>query len=527
MSYEVLARKYRPARFDEMVGQEHVRRSLVHALEHDRLHHAYLFSGTRGVGKTSVARIFAKCLNCEEGVSATPCGVCTSCTEIAEGRFIDLLEVDAASRTGVDDTRELLENVQYAPARGRYKVYLIDEVHMLSRQSFNALLKTLEEPPPHVKFLLATTDPKKIPLTVLSRCLQFNLKNLLPELIVGHLDNVLRQEGIVCEEGALLPIARAARGSVRDALSLADQAIAHGGGSLARDQVIQMLGTVGGEELAAIFNALTESDGGSLLAVAHGLAERGTDFEQVLAGLLQVLYEVAVKQSVADADESYFEHPELVATIASRVPAETVQLYYQIVLLANRDLPLAPDPRIGFEMTLLRLLAFRPDSAAASSGGAGSAGPSEAPDKAAKEATKTPPRRPEDKSVAIQWHALVPQLGLSGVALGLADHAVGYEDGPGRYRLVLDPTHATLLNDQQIERIRSALETYAGTQVHLTVETAQPQEETPAARRERIEHERMEAARQSIENDSTVRSLIEEFGAQVDRDSIQPLDTGV
>ena len=526
MSYEVLARKYRPARFDEMVGQEHVRRSLVHALDHDRLHHAYLFSGTRGVGKTSVARIFAKCLNCEEGVSATPCGVCTSCTEIAEGRFIDLIEVDAASRTGVDDTRELLENVQYAPARGRYKVYLIDEVHMLSRQSFNALLKTLEEPPPHVKFLLATTEPRKVPMTVLSRCLQFNLKNLLPELIVEHLDNVLRQEGVECEEGALMPIARAARGSVRDALSLTDQAIAHGGGSLARDEVIQMLGTVGGEELAAIFNALTETDGEALLAVAHQLAERGTDFEQVLAGLLQVLYEVAVKQTVTDADESYFEHRELVATMASRLPAETVQLYYQIVLLANRDLPLAPDPRIGFEMALLRLLAFRPDSAAASSGGAGSASTSDAPSEPAR-APKTPPRRADSESAAIQWHELVPQLGLSGVALGLADHGVGYEDGPGRYRLVLDPTHGTLLNDEQIERIRSALETYAGGQVHLTVETAQPQEETPAARRERIERERMEAARRSIENDAIVRSLIEEFGAQVERDSIQPLDPGV
>lgn len=525
MSYEVLARKYRPARFDEMVGQEHVRRSLVHALDNDRLHHAYLFSGTRGVGKTSVARLFAKCLNCEQGVSATPCGVCGPCTEISEGRFVDLLEVDAASRTGVDDTRDLLENVQYAPARGRYKVYLVDEVHMLSRSSFNALLKTLEEPPPHVKFLLATTEPKKVPMTVLSRCLQFNLKNLLPEPIAEHLASILDQEGIEYDQGALMPLARAARGSMRDALSLLDQAIAHGGGRLTLEDVTQMLGTVGGEELGTILNALADGDGDALLGCAQGLAERGADFEQVLAGLLQVLYEIAVKQTVTDADESYFEQGELAGALKSRLSAESVQLFYEIVLMASRDLPLAPDPRIGFEMALLRLLAFRPETAAIPPSATEEGDvPSKTPQRGAKSPAKRSSAGPETRPDAMAWHELVGRLGLSGVALGLAEHGVGRDEGDGVYRLVLDRAHDVLLNEQQIERIRSALERYFGEATRLVVETGDPGEETPAARRDRIARERMEAARRSIENDSTVRSLIEQFGAQVERDSIQPLD---
>lgn len=534
MSYEVLARKYRPAVFDQMIGQEHVRRSLVHALDNDRLHHAYLFSGTRGVGKTSVARIFAKCLNCEAGVSATPCGVCGACTEIAEGRFLDLLEVDAASRTGIDDTRDLLENVQYAPARGRYKVYLIDEVHMLSRSSFNALLKTLEEPPPHVKFLLATTDPKKVPVTVLSRCLQFHLKNLLPEPIAAHLAMVLEQEGIEFEQTALASLARAARGSVRDGLSLVDQAIAHGGGRLTLEDVTRMLGTVGGEELSTILNALADGDGKSLLACAREIAERGTDFEQVLAGLLQALYEIAVKQAVADADESYFEHGDIVTALASRLPAESVQLFYEIVLLASRDLPLAPDPRIGFEIALLRLLAFRPGAADegalskgpdASDGGDGGDGSSVAREVGTNVPPDSPSTHTESKPGAMAWHELVARLDLTGVALGLAEHGVGYEDGQG-YRLVLDQAHDTLLNDRQVERIRTALESFRGVKTHLRVEIGQPGEETPAARRDRVQRERLEVARRSIENDSTVRSLIEAFGAQVEPDSIQPLEPG-
>ena len=363
MAYEVLARKWRPGNFATMVGQEHVLRALSHALDGGRLHHAYLFTGTRGVGKTTVARILARCLNCEEGVSATPCGVCGSCREISEGRFVDLIEVDAASRTKVEDTRELLDNVQYAPTRGRFKVYLIDEVHMLSTSSFNALLKTLEEPPPHVKFLLATTDPKKLPVTVLSRCLQFHLKNLTAERIVGHLEHVLGEEGVSFEAPALWALARAADGSMRDALSLTDQAIAHGGGTLRSGEVATMLGTIDQGALHRILEALAGSDGPGLLACAQDLAAHAADFSTVLGDLLRMLHDLAVAQVVpealagAEADQAQ----EAVRALAARIPPEDVQLYYQIALTGVRELPYAPDMRIAFEMTLLRMLAFQPE----------------------------------------------------------------------------------------------------------------------------------------------------------------------
>ena len=370
MAYEVLARKWRPGNFATMVGQEHVLRALSHALDGGRLHHAYLFTGTRGVGKTTVARILARCLNCEEGVSATPCGVCGSCREISEGRFVDLIEVDAASRTKVEDTRELLDNVQYAPTRGRFKVYLIDEVHMLSTSSFNALLKTLEEPPPHVKFLLATTDPKKLPVTVLSRCLQFHLKNLTAERIVGHLEHVLGEEGVAFEAPALWALARAADGSMRDALSLTDQAIAHGGGTLRAGEVATMLGTIDQGALSRILEALAASDGPGLLACAQDLAAHAADFSTVLGDLLRVLHDLAVAQVVpealagAEADQAQ----EAVRALAARIPPEDVQLYYQIALTGVRELPYAPDARIAFEMTLLRMLAFQPEEGEGESG---------------------------------------------------------------------------------------------------------------------------------------------------------------
>jgi DNA polymerase-3 subunit gamma/tau len=381
MAYEVLARKWRPGNFATMVGQEHVLRALSHALDGGRLHHAYLFTGTRGVGKTTVARILARCLNCEEGVSATPCGVCGSCREISEGRFVDLIEVDAASRTKVEDTRELLDNVQYAPTRGRFKVYLIDEVHMLSTSSFNALLKTLEEPPPHVKFLLATTDPKKLPVTVLSRCLQFHLKNLTAERIVGHLEHVLGEEGVAFEAPALWALARAADGSMRDALSLTDQAIAHGGGTLRAGEVATMLGTIDQGALHRILEALAASDGPGLLACAQDLAAHAADFSTVLGDLLRMLHDLAVAQVVpealagAEADQAQ----EAVRALAARIPPEDVQLYYQIALTGVRELPYAPDARIAFEMTLLRMLAFQPEEGEGESGGPGGGAPKAAP----------------------------------------------------------------------------------------------------------------------------------------------------
>lgn len=367
--YQVLARKWRPRRFEDMVGQEHVLRALTTALNEQRLHHAYLFTGTRGVGKTTVARIFAKALNCEQGVSSHPCGVCSSCVAIDEGRFVDLIEVDAASRTGVDDTRDLLENVQYLPSQGRFKVYLIDEVHMFSKSSFNALLKTLEEPPPHVKFLLATTDPHKLPVTVLSRCLQFHLKALPRRMIFARLAQVLTAENVAFDDAALQLLARAAEGSVRDALSLLDQAIAYGQGRVVEDEVGVMLGLTSEARLRALVAALVMQDTPALFAAMSQLAQGAPDYAEVLAELLQLFHALAVRQLMPDADAELFEaSPALVAEFAPQLSPDAVQLLYQIALHGRRDLPLAPSPRLGLEMTLMRMLAFTPQSLASQSG---------------------------------------------------------------------------------------------------------------------------------------------------------------
>ncbi|WP_091639955.1 DNA polymerase III subunit gamma/tau [Aquisalimonas asiatica] len=361
MSYQVLARKYRPRIFADMAGQEHVLRALINGLENDRLHHAYLFTGTRGVGKTTVARVLAKCLNCETGVTSEPCGTCGACTSIDEGRFVDLIEVDAASRTRVEDTRELLDNVQYAPTHGRYKIYLVDEVHMLSTHSFNALLKTLEEPPPHVKFLLATTDPQKVPVTILSRCLQFNLKRLPASLIADYLGRVLQQEGIAAEAPGLARLARAADGSMRDALSLTDQALAFGGGQVTDDDVRGMLGSIEDHSVLDIIAALADQDGDGLMGVVEQLAERSPDFTDVLAAILTNLHLLGLLQTVPGAVDEDHPDRERLQALADALTPEDVQLFYQIGLTGRRDLPLAPEPRMGFEMVLLRMLAFRPD----------------------------------------------------------------------------------------------------------------------------------------------------------------------
>lgn len=360
MSYQVLARKWRPRFFDEMVGQEHVLRALINALNEGRLHHAYLFTGTRGVGKTTIARILAKCLNCEEGVSARPCGTCTSCREIAEGRFVDLIEVDAASRTRVEDTRELLDNVQYAPTRGRFKVYLIDEVHMLSTHSFNALLKTLEEPPEHVKFLLATTDPQKLPVTILSRCLQFSLKNMTPERIVGYLGKVLDAESVPYDEPALWSLGRAAQGSMRDALSLTDQAIAFGEGEIHDAQVNAMLGSMDRGRLFRLAEVMAKADAAEILAETASMAEHSPDYDEILQGLLHIWHRASLAQVVPDAIDNAEGDREAILQLSMAMPAEDLQLCYQIALQGRQDLAIAPDPRQGFEMILLRMLAFRP-----------------------------------------------------------------------------------------------------------------------------------------------------------------------
>lgn len=378
MTYQVLARKWRPRTFKEMVGQEHVLKALIHALEQQRLHHAYLFTGTRGVGKTTIGRILARCLNCEEGISAEPCGVCDTCREVLEGRFVDLIEIDAASRTKVEDMRELLENVQYAPTRGRFKIYLIDEVHMLSNSSFNALLKTLEEPPDHVKFLFATTDPQKLPVTILSRCLQFNLKRMTPERIVHHLQAILSQEQVPFEDEALWLLARAADGSMRDALSLTDQAIAYGNQNLVAQDVGAMLGTVDQTRIHALVHSLADGDGQSVLAEVERMSAFSPDFSAVLGEMLSLFHRISLEQAVPGSGNTGVGDLNEVQALAKCLSAEDTQLFYQTALMGRRDLDVTPDARMGFEMTLLRMLAFRPGAAPRTPPG-GSGGREKAP----------------------------------------------------------------------------------------------------------------------------------------------------
>ncbi|MGV8941283.1 MAG: DNA polymerase III subunit gamma/tau [Lysobacter sp.] len=423
MSYLVLARKWRPKRFAELVGQEHVVRALTNALDTGRVHHAFLFSGTRGVGKTTIARIFAKSLNCEQGTSADPCGECNSCKDIDAGRFIDLLEIDAASNTGVDDVRDLIDNAQYMPSRGRVKVYLIDEVHMLSKSAFNALLKTLEEPPGHVKFLLATTDPQKLPVTVLSRCLQFNLKRLDEAQIGGQVEKILQAEGIAVEPGAVRQISKAADGSLRDGLSLLDQAIAYTAGQLTDAAVATMLGTVDQTRVGALLDALGNGDGETLLAEVATLAEFSPDWGSVLEALTEALHRIQVRQLVpsmaVDADGVDVD------SLAAKVPVELVQLWYQMAINGRRDLPLAPSPRAGFEMSVLRMLAFRPAGPGA---GRPAAAASERDDAAvAGPATPTPAAirsHAEPRAPQIAYEARAPELSAVDVSQPLASSRV-------------------------------------------------------------------------------------------------------
>ncbi|PVZ16427.1 MULTISPECIES: DNA polymerase III subunit gamma/tau [unclassified Pseudomonas] len=455
MSYQVLARKWRPRSFREMVGQAHVLKALVNALDNQRLHHAYLFTGTRGVGKTTIARIIAKCLNCETGITSTPCGQCSVCREIDEGRFVDLIEIDAASRTKVEDTRELLDNVQYAPSRGRFKVYLIDEVHMLSTHSFNALLKTLEEPPPYVKFILATTDPQKLPATILSRCLQFSLKNMPPERVVEHLTHVLTQEQVPFEADALWLLGRAAEGSMRDAMSLTDQAIAFGEGKVLAADVRAMLGTLDHGQVFDVLQALLEGDARALLQAIGHLAEQGPDWAGVLAEMLNVLHRVAIAQALPEAVDNGHGDREKVLALAAALPAEDVQFYYQMGLVGRRDLPLAPEPRSGFEMVLLRMLAFRP------------AGAADAPPRALKTvgaspATAEPPvlvapmpgpqaaeRPPEPVAEASPEPVRAPKPER---ATAIAEHDLPWNDPPAASTIELPGPGESPLLDTQAER---------------------------------------------------------------------------
>ena len=520
-TYTALARKWRPKGFSELVGQDHVRQALVNALTTGRVHHAFLFTGTRGVGKTTIARILAKCLNCETGVTATPCGECASCREIDAGRFVDLIEVDAASRTKVDDTREILDNVQFAPTRGRYKVYLIDEVHMLSTHSFNALLKTLEEPPPHVKFLLATTDPQKLPVTVLSRCLQFNLKRIPAAQIGTHLREVLEREGIEFEPAGVALVAQAADGSMRDALSLLDQLIAFGGGRAGEDEARAMLGTVARDHVVQLAERLAAGDPAELVRFARSLEQWAPDYAQLLDELASLLTRVALKQVVSDYEGDEIYSSELIGRLAGALGAEDVQLYYQTAILGRRDLPLAPDPRTGFEMTLLRMIAFRPhgDAAPLSQPRAfGHAGAAATPRRA---------ERPADAAAAPvpsgEWAALLAQLDLQGAARQLASHCTLIGREGARVKLALDPRSRSLRTASLEEKLAQALSRHFGETVRLEFTAAPDSGETPAQARQRAEREQADAARQAFEADPLVQGFREQFGAEVIPETVRPV----
>ncbi|WP_281849473.1 DNA polymerase III subunit gamma/tau [Pseudomonas helleri] len=679
MSYQVLARKWRPRSFREMVGQTHVLKALINALDSQRLHHAYLFTGTRGVGKTTIARIIAKCLNCETGITSTPCGTCSVCREIDEGRFVDLIEIDAASRTKVEDTRELLDNVQYAPSRGRFKVYLIDEVHMLSSHSFNALLKTLEEPPPYVKFILATTDPQKLPATILSRCLQFSLKNMTPERVVEHLTHVLSVENVPFEDDALWLLGRAADGSMRDAMSLTDQAIAFGEGKVLATDVRAMLGTLDHGQVFDLLHALIQGDARALLEAVRHLAEQGPDWNGVLSEILNVFHRVAIAQALPEGVDNGHGDRDRVLALAQAMPAEDVQFYYQMGLIGRRDLPLAPDPRGGFEMVLLRMLAFRPadtgdapsqplkpvgisqatvDSAntvAGSTAVAPRAEPAavavaapvvevvapapevvapvvapEAPpaaeidlpwnerpapviedeiapepvletvseqpdlppmplptpdsvvpdapewvvapvheptpeqvdtalsgmdrddeppldedyiepdmdsaaysylDELASEHAVEPQPEPEPlpaampaTGLALEWLNMFPQLPVSGMTASIGANCTLIAVDGDDWLLHLDPAHSALFNSTQQRRLNDALNQFHQRTLKVTIELVKPEQETPAQAASRLRAERQRLAEKSIYADPLVQQMIEQFGAAVRDDTIQPVD---
>ncbi|HJY37155.1 MAG TPA: DNA polymerase III subunit gamma/tau [Steroidobacteraceae bacterium] len=523
MSYLALARKWRPRNFSELAGQDHVMRALVNALETGRVHHAFLFTGTRGVGKTTIARILAKSLNCETGVTPTPCGKCSACREIDEGRFVDLLEVDAASRTKVDDTRELLDNVQYAPARGRYKVYLIDEVHMLSTHSFNALLKTLEEPPPHVKFLLATTDPQKLPVTVLSRCLQFNLKRFPPGLIYKRLTEIAQAEKLDFEADALRLVARSAEGSMRDALSLLDQVIAFGGAKLTAADTRMMLGTLDRTQVFGLVEALVARDAKQVLASVEDLDERAPDYREVLADLAAVLQKLALLQAVPDLQLDEAEDIETYKRLAGALSPEDAQLFYQIAIVGRRDLELAPDVRGGFEMILLRMLAF-----SMAEGGQVQPSSGAPPAKIAATAAAAPAASAKSalavSRAASDWSTMVAQMNLQGMVKELAAHVSLTGKQGNKVQLVLDADGEHFRRPQLEEKLAQALSAYFGEPVRLELSVADRELDTLARQQKAAADDRVQQAKAAIESDPNVRAMRDMFGATVQPDSVRPTE---
>ena len=552
MSHQVLARKWRPKRFDQLVGQEHVVRALSNALSSGRLHHAYLFTGTRGVGKTTLARILAKCLNCtgHGGVTAEPCGACPACREIDGGRFVDLIELDAASNTGVDNMRDVIENAQYAPTAGRYKVYIIDEVHMLSKSAFNAMLKTLEEPPGHVIFILATTDPQKVPVTVLSRCLQFNLKQMPPGHIAGHLRNVLEAENLPFEAGALALLARAAAGSMRDALSLTDQAIAYGDGQVREADTRAMLGVIDQAYLMPLLEALADGDGSGLMREAGELAARGFSFDAALQDMAGLLHQLALALSIPEAVDEDTPERERLFELAGRLDAERVQVLYQIATLGRRDLEWAPDEYAGFSMTLLRMLAFAPGDTPP----AARATPPLARPETRLETRPAPAARPTaamqplaqaanepmvealsdgpgaDRTPALahptgresaDWRALAESLPGATRQLALQCERLSHEGPTLRLRL---PESQKSLLDNFADKLKAALAEKLGDDLKVEFELAAEIGQSPAVARAREQAARQTAAETAIHADPFVQTLVRECGATLS--NIRPQAAG-
>ena len=527
MAYQVLARKWRPQNFTQLVGQEHVSQSLSNALQHDRLHHAYLFTGTRGVGKTTVARILAKAINCENLQDSNPCGECHVCQAFDEGRFLDLIEVDAASRTKVEDTRDLLDNAQYAPNQGRYKVYLIDEVHMLSGHSFNALLKTLEEPPPHVKFLLATTDPQKIPVTVLSRCLQFNLKRLLPDQIDAQMAYILAREQIEFDPAALVALSRAADGSLRDGLSLLDQAIAFGDGEVRQEAVSDMLGIVAQQPVDNILLALANNDALDLMQKIADITELSPDFSDILQQILAVLHRVALAQAIPGFVDSQFDS-DIIEQLASGLLAEDVQLFYQIALVGQRDLELAPDLRSGFEMVMLRMLTFRPDSSHSNLKVLPATVKKVVSPVVSKAVAAIVPELKENQAEVTsvgdkEWAGIVVAMGVGGMTRELANNCVLTSLDDKVCELVLTPGHTQLHTSKAEEKLQQALQGYCGKPVKLHIKSEVTKNTTPAQQLSQQREDRQQAAVDSINNDENVQALKENFDARVMPGTIEPL----
>lgn len=559
MSYKVLARKWRPRTFSQVVGQQHVVRALTNGLIHDRLHHAYLFTGTRGVGKTSLGRILAKALNCDALSNGfDPCGQCEVCQAIDQGRFIDLIEVDAASRTKVEDTRDLLDNVQYAPSQGRYKVYLIDEVHMLSAHSFNALLKTLEEPPAHVKFLLATTDPQKIPVTILSRCLQLNLKRLSLEQIQQQMEMILGKEDIEFSSEALKLISHAADGSMRDALSLLDQAIVYGAGQVNADEVRDMLGWTAHQPIIALLEALAAADVHQLLTVVGELNDQSADFYYVLEQLIQQLHQLALIQFDAKTNTDDANQEKL-AQLATTISVDDVQLYYQLALMGQRDLNLAPSPKAGMEMVLLRMIAFRPAgmessvTKPASSTHSAPAKPRiQQPDQhikptqasnagnvapAIQNAEPTSLANIQPAHVAVSttvtsqqtcvgndWETVLSKLKLSGLTKEFASHCTLQSIDDKQCILLLDPAHSQLQNNTVHKGLQQAIHNQLNPKLKLVIKLETQQQESPAGKRTRISDERQQAAQAAIEQDDNVKALQQQFDATIIPGSVEPMD---